>query len=84
MDWATTDVWLILIEMNPAAGASHLTDIRAELSARGFAFVDKQGAMNELFENARARPDDAGRPGDELPCDWGAHPPPYERVLKPE
>ena len=84
VDWATTDVWLILIEMNPAAGASHLTDIRAELSARGFAFVDKQGAMNELFENARARPDDAGRPGDELPCDWGAHPPPYERVEKPE
>jgi len=78
VDWSATDVWLILIEMNPAAGAARLQETRDELAAHGFALVAAQGAMNELWECARARPPTAGLPADEEPCNWGDHPPPFD------
>lgn len=78
VDWQATDVWLILVEMNPAAGADRLQETRGELAARGFALVTTQGAMNELWENRAHRPLGAGLPADEAPCDWGEHPPPYD------
>lgn len=77
VDWAATTVWLVLVEMNDAAGTSRLDETRRLLAELGFSLVGRLGAMNELWENAFARPAAAGlppAPGEV--CDWGVHPSP--------
>ena len=57
VDWHRTAVWLILVEMNPAAGAATLAAVRDYLvRERGFELVTELGEMNELYEHAGSRP----------------------------
>ncbi len=77
-DWATTVLWLVLIEMNDASGQARLDETRGVLSGRGFKLISRLGAMNELWENVAARPPAVHLPaeGQGETCDWGTHPDP--------